>query len=311
MRRLIFLAILIAFSKPLCTGQDLAPTAVKQVRESHSTADFKQVHRRVLELVQKHSETQVLVVIDIDNTLLAMNQDLGSDQWFNWQSDLLKANPQSPDLVANDFQGLLDVQGTLFALSKMHPPEPMMPELVGKIQSLGVTTVVLTSRGYSYRDASERELNRNGYDLAKSALKITEERGLFMPFDPERPNAHGLNQEIISKIGSRRSLVTYSNGIYMTAGQHKGHMLRTLIARRTQDAAGETPPSFEAIVFVDDHDKHCSRMHEAYEDAPLDLVTFHYTREAGNVENFRNSSKRHVIEDWDRLKDFIEGVLVQ
>ena len=28
---------------------------------------------------------QVLVVFDIDNTLLAMEQGLGSDQWYDWQ----------------------------------------------------------------------------------------------------------------------------------------------------------------------------------------------------------------------------------
>ena len=197
-------------------------------KESFSTADFKRVVEKTEDLVARYSSDEVLVVMDIDNTLLAMNQDLGSDQWFTWQSKLLSSEPESPDLVADSFDGLLDVQGTLFSLSKMHPPEPKLPEHVAAIQKLGPQTVVLTSRGYAFRNAAERELERNGYELASSALRIQETRGLFMPFDPERPEAHGLSSTIIADIEDRLGAVTYANGIYMTAGQHKGYMLRTL-----------------------------------------------------------------------------------
>ena len=53
----------------------------------------------------------VLVVLDIDNTLLATDQDLGGDAWFNWQAGLLKSEPKSEHLVAKSFGGLLRVQG--------------------------------------------------------------------------------------------------------------------------------------------------------------------------------------------------------
>lgn len=274
-------------------------------RESYSTADFSHVVEKSQELAEKHSKENVLVVVDVDNTLLAMNQDLGSDQWFNWQAGLLKDDPRSPDLVAADLDGLLGVQGTLFALSRMHPPEPKLPKHLATIQQMGLTTVVLTSRGYGFRDATERELKRNGYDLTLTAPRIQEDRGLFMPFDLERPNAHGLSPEIVYTIKDRLGPVTYSNGIYMTAGQNKGYMLRTLLARM------EPKRAFKAIIFVDDHEKHTTRMHAAFIGDPLQLVTFHYTREAGNVSNFNESKKRHVVEDWRRLESFVESVLVR
>ena len=275
------------------------------MKESYATADFSRVVDKSKELVEKYSKENVLVVVDIDNTLLAMNQDLGSDQWFNWQIGLLKDNPRSPDLVATDLDGLLGVQGTLFSLSGMHPPEPMLPVQMAEIQKLGLTTVVLTSRGYGFRDATERELKRNGYDFGSTAPRIKEVRGRFMPFDPARPVAHGLSAEIVDEIKSRLQPVTYSGGIYMTAGQHKGYMLRTLLARM------EPKKPFKAIVFVDDHKKHTARMHSAFENAPVQLVTFHYTRETGNVSNFNDSQKRHVVEDWRRLEGFVESVLVK
>ena len=154
------------------------------VKESYSTADFSRVVDKSKELVEKYSKENVLVVVDVDNTLLAMNQDLGSDQWYNWQSGLLKDDPSSPDLVAADFQGLLGVQGTLFALSRMHPPEPKLPKQMAEIQQLGLTTVVLTSRSHEFRDATERELKRNGYDLASTAPGINEVRGCLLYTSP-------------------------------------------------------------------------------------------------------------------------------
>lgn len=274
-------------------------------KESFTTADFSRVVDKTKELLKRYSKEDVLVVVDVDNTLLAMNQDLGSDQWFNWQTGLLQDEPNSPDLVAADMGGLLGVQGTLFSLSKMHPPEPKLPEHISTIQQLGLTTVVLTSRGYGFRDATERELKRNGYELASTAPRIEEVRGLFKPFDPDRPDAHGLSQVIIDEIKGSLRTVTYSNGIYMTAGQHKGYMLRTLLARM------EPKKDYKAIVFVDDHEKHTTRMHAAFDGSPIQLATFHYTREAGNVSNFDSSQKRHVVEDWQRLEDFVESVLVQ
>lgn len=283
-----------------------------RVRESVTTANFFDVRDKVAEFVAKHTQEQVLLVVDIDNTLLAMNQDLGSDQWFNWQAGLQENEPDSPDLVAKKFSGLLDVQGTLFALSEMHAPEPDLPSLIRQIQDFGVTTVVLTSRGPNYRDTAERELERNGYDFTESALHINEKRGLFKPFDPDRPDAHGLSTEITETIKSRLRAVTYANGIYMTAGQHKGYMLRTLLARAIPDRGTlHETRSFRAIVFVDDHSRHTAKMCEAFEHAPLDLAIFRYSREDGNVRNFEDSAKKHVVHDWNRLKDFVDGVLVK
>ena len=245
------------------SAQEQSPRTVidepKHVREAITTADFSRVKEQVDRLVAKHTEEQVLLVVDLDNTLLAMNQDLGSDQWFDWQSGLQRDHPYSPDLVATTFSGLLQAQGMLFALSGMHAPEPELPTLIKQIQEAGVTTVVLTSRGPELRNAAQRELLRNNYDFATSALHIYEKRGLFTPFDPNRPDTHGLSAEIIQKIESRLSPVTYANGIYMIAGQHKGYLLRTLLARAIPSRGTlHEARTFRAIVFVDDHERHTS-----------------------------------------------------
>ena len=288
----------------------LAEATTQPVRRQETTAEFARVVDQVDEFAEEYGAENVLLVVDLDNTLLAMNQDLGSDQWFTWQEALQNSDQAHPELVASDFGGLLEIQGILFALSRMHPPEPGLPDMVEDLVTRKITTVVLTSRGKEFRDAAERELKRNKYNISPSTLEIHEKRGVFSPYSAEHPDKHGLNAEIIDDLGSPRR-VTYSEGIYMTAGQHKGYMLKTLLSRSTRASADKPFAHFKAIVFVDDHQKHVDRMQEAFAGVSIDLATFRYSREDGNVEKFNKSTKHHVIRDWDLLNGFIQTVLVK
>jgi len=86
----------------------------------------------------------------------------------------------------------------------------------------------------------------------------------------------------------------------MGSGQHKGAMLRTLLHK--------TKFSPQAIVFVDDHERHCMRMHDAFESTTIDLVTFRYSREDENVRRFQNNDMTHVIEAWKKLKSVTDEI---
>ena len=46
--------------------------------------------------------------------------------------------------------------------------------------------MILTSRGPEFREATERELRRNGYDFARSAVAVHDmPAGTFLPYDPD------------------------------------------------------------------------------------------------------------------------------
>ena len=55
----------------------------------------RDVAAAVEQFADQFGPEHVLLVLDIDNTLLAMNNDLGSDQWFEWQKYLLENEPKS------------------------------------------------------------------------------------------------------------------------------------------------------------------------------------------------------------------------
>jgi hypothetical protein len=262
---------------------------------AEETDDFGIIAKAGLGLVGKHGADRVLMVFDIDNTLLTMNQDLGGDAWFNWQADLLKANPKSPALVAHDFAGLLRVQGVLFALSDMHPPEKQTPALVRKLQDSGATVFALSSRGPEYYSATMRVLAANGYDFARSA--VPGRAGEFLPFQ------EGLSEEEAKRFGlGAPRPVMFQSGAYLAAGQHKGAILRTIWKRSKE--------RYRALLFVDDHRKHVDRVREAFRDGEIDLRLFRYTRMDAAVERFRRSDKAEVTEKWGLLRAAIEGALV-
>ncbi len=89
-------------------------------------------------------------------------------------------------------------------------------------------------------------------------------------------------------------------------------MLKTLLARSyVEGERDHRNREFSAIVFVDDHEKHTTRMQEAFAADEIDLLTIHYMQEDGNVKNFNDSSKSHVIRDWNKLRGFLNTVLVK
>jgi hypothetical protein len=267
------------------------------------TKEFAEVGAAVLKYAHTIRPERILLVLDIDNTLLAMDQPLGSDQWFEWQRYLIDHEPKSKQKVANSFGGLLEAQGILYNLSHMHPPQENLPGMMRKLQALGIRTLVLTSRGSEYRAATERELRRNGYDFAASAIPTKDlPRGSFMPYDPKDPKRDGLTKEELTAYGLKEPKeVTYENGVMMTSGQHKGAMLLTLL----HDAGNEV----DAIVYDDDNIKHVANVYGAVLARGKEITAFHYTREDANVKKFNYSNKQDVDRRWKKLNSVLEEVL--
>jgi len=255
--------------------------------EDRVTTDFADVEAAAGELFKKHGAKNVLIVLDIDNTLLTMNQDFGGDAWFNWQAALLKSEPKSPQLVAKDFAGLLRVQGILFALSGMRPPENSTPAAVKRLQASGASVMAMTSRGPEFRSATMRVLKQNGYSFGRGAPYGYPGTWLPAPADLTIKE-----QQKYGFIGPRR--VSYMDGVFLASGQHKGGLLRMLIHLRKL--------KYKAILFVDDHAKHTARVTEAWTGRKMELITIRYARMDTQVARFGKSDKQLVSAQWAALK---------
>ncbi len=247
--------------------------------EALTTNNHSDVVKKASELAGRYGSSRVLVVFDIDNTLLKARQPLGSDQWFEWQADAIAK--KTPDAVFATFDELLEAQANLYQLSKMSLTQQDLPALVATLKSNGHSIFLLTSRGPNLRNVTERELSRNGLSFGdKTIMKGIPEDFIEVPF---------------------KQKVSFQNGIFMTAGHHKGEALAYLVKKSNK--------SFDAIVFADDLEKHTKRVGETFAASNKpEVVTFRYGHEDANVLNFRNSSKASINADTKNLVKHYQGL---
>jgi hypothetical protein len=225
-----------------------------------------------------------LIVFDIDNTLLKMSKDLGSDAWYKWQSDLLKG-PPSDFSVAKDVNGVINVQRLLYDLSAMSLPENSTPEVVGKLRKAGYPVMMLTGRGPDTLSATRRELAAKDY--------IPAERSPCSDNSCTLPPACGSvlcsTLGIISKeavkaasekakkcfprgdFDSLKRVMGYWDGVMMASGQNKGAVLQLLLASKADACEPDytTHPQYKAVVFVDDDPDNTKAVYEAFKDEPV------------------------------------------
>jgi hypothetical protein len=276
--------------------------AALRASEITATDDFHDVAAAVIRYADDIGPEHVLLVLDIDNTILKMNQDLGSEQWFEWQRYLLDHETGSRDLVVDSFDELLEVQGILYSLSRMRPPQRDLPIVISRLQRRGVHTLVLTSRGSEFRAATERELLRNGFDFAASALPVRDlPGGSYLPYDLDDLEADGLTERDVSAFGlTEPKRVTYETGIYMTAGQSKGAMLRAILHHADAD--------IRAVVYADDVIRHVAYVFAAVAGRGDEITGFHYTREEPRIKRFQYGDKEEVTRDWRKLNRALEEI---
>ena len=209
-------------------------------------------------------------MFDIDNTLLAMEQGLGSDQWYYWQKDLAKEDPCSGDLVSNRFS----VQGAVYFASAMRPTQADAAQQIRRLQDAGLTVIALTSRGPDYSLQTFRELRRNDISFWTGALPP--KRGYPGPFFPGG--------------GTRAAL--YQDGVFLTAGQHKGDMLKALL-----DKTGTGSPT--VVVMADDKAENLRAVMETFEGSGTAVHAWRYSREDANVASL---DTREAAAQWDAVK---------
>lgn len=285
-----------------------------------TTSTFVDIENAAYKAAKKTDLRDILMVFDIDNTLLAMDSDLGSDQWFDWQYKMLKTGPTNPALVAEDFPGLLTAQNVLWNLGEMSPPEEQQPVIIKRMQAAGFTSLLLTSRGPEAHDVTIKALLNNGYDFSLSTLPpLAGYAGTFFPYNRDNIKQSGITtQEAIAmelaydsketcltkKLGfdapclHKPRGVKYANGVFLTAGQNKGAMLRTILAK-----TGHTRQrQFSAIVYADDKVKHVKHIHKAFCHKPVELLLFHYVHEEKRVEQFEKADKSTVISKWKEIE---------
>lgn len=236
----------------------------------------------------------MLLAFDIDNTLLAPPEcknslttecrDLGSTQWWDWQSQLLNQSPDSPYLVAHDMAGLIQINNIIMPLMHMNKTEENIDTQIKIEQNAGIHMIALTSRDVYLFPATESQLLKNNINLRESAFGS--KQGIAGNFIPE---------------GFTRPLI-YNDGIMMTTGQDKGKSLQVLLSKYKTDRP-------KIIIFVDDVQQNIENVASAFEnDSTVQTVyTYYYRKEQQRVNEFNSSvwAKEFAKKQWHEIKNVL------
>lgn len=263
-KTLLLTIILIAISNQ-CLSKSIVFDNVK---------DLSLVQKQIeLDNAAKHS---TLVIFDIDDTLLEATNFVGSNKWYNWQRGRVVHDLSGNNFVIDNkdkFLCIFRTLGTMFEIASTQLTQTNAAQVVSELKPYDL--MLLTSRTTIYREATERELNKNKINLSDKHL-IKEDPELSFIFDD----------------GNRVAKVTYEKGIVMSSGLNKGLVLRKILAK--------TGKNYQQIYFVDDSAKNITDMKKEWKDDDTKVNIFHYTKVNKSI------SKKEIEQSVAAKKHFDE-----
>lgn len=268
--------------------------------------DYSALPKLAHELSARHPGAQVLIAFDVDQTTLRMppGLDLGGEAWYDWQTDETKA--AGLDKMAGSIEELLAVQGVLFYLAPMVAVEPGLKDVLAGLEKDGYPMIVLTSRGSEFRFATERDIQRAGFPFERTGVPLAPGHSwTYIPYDIRDVAACGfLAPEDVKSFGLKEAMpISYRKGLLLTAGQHKGVALRSLLHRSTAKIG--------AILYVDNKESQLRRVHAAFAAIGTEVAMVQYLGLQGEDDAFRGSERRldKAWRQWDGLMRMARTIL--
>lgn len=107
-------------------------------------------------------EKEMLVILDIDNTILQTAQLLGSDQWFDHRINEYQALMSREEAFEKTYGEWLAIE----CLTKVKLVEEQTAALISKLQQEGYTIMALTTRSVDLCFCTLRQFKSLGIDLS-------------------------------------------------------------------------------------------------------------------------------------------------
>lgn len=244
----------------------------------YTTPDLKTASE--LALADHAAKKRVLFVVDIDDTILTMPQDLGSEAWLSERMAAIKA--RTPAGQTPDYEPIFYEQSLWYQVTNMQPTQADGPAVIAGLQDAGIPVYALTARDPNLRGQTERALTKAGYDLSKApdcAKPLCVRRGRLR--DGEIRAAGAALK--VSLVDAAYREVTVQDGVMMVAGQDKGTMLLLLMG-----SLGK----YDAVYFLDDSRRNIDNVARVAKTSKTPIYVYHYTGVLPKVEALHKDKAR-------------------
>lgn len=230
-----------------------------------NSSQYLKVQELVTEIRKNDKDSTILLVSDFDNTLMKPLNLLGSDQFYEWQAGLIKANDPKKDFL--NFDEFIEVHSKAMTLTNMTLTDPEIPSILASLNEQNVRMFILTSRSPIFRAITSRDLNKYGLNIAS----LSPVPDYFYE----------------GKLNGRE--VYFHRGIFFTSGLNKGEALFHLLS--------ENKLQYSHIIFIDDMEKHTIAVTEYVTKNPeldkkINLTTIRFSKEDQAKENFLKNTKK-------------------
>jgi len=267
--------------------------------------DYAGLPAMARELQARHPGAQVLIAFDVDHTILRMppGRDLGGEPWYDWQSEEMKAG--APDKMAGGADELLALQGALFFLFPMRATDSGLKDVLAGLEKDGYPMIVITSRGSEFRYATERDIAAAGFPFERTGLVLAPGRPwTYIPYDISHPEASGyLTKDEAREFELKEAMpISYRKGLLLTAGQHKGIMLRSLLHRTTAKIG--------AVLYVDNKASQLNRVVKAFAGRGIEVWPVQYAGLDAEDAAFKKDERRldRAWFQWDGLMRIVRNL---
>ncbi|MFV0340051.1 MAG: DUF2608 domain-containing protein [Parachlamydiaceae bacterium] len=201
--------------------------------------------------IEDYVTPNTLIVFDIDNTLMQLKQQLGSDEWFYHRMNHYTQESKSPtdalELALNEWESIQH-------LASVDPVESETAALVRSLQER-FSAIGLTTRGLGLATRTIQQLNSIDINLA----------------------LHPISSDEIHFMVSNEGIL-YRKGILFTAGRHKGECLRLLL-----ESADFQP---ERVLFINDKKSHILPVESFCESHGIEFIGLRYGFLDEKVNNY-------------------------
>jgi len=204
----------------------------------------------------KFADEETLVVCDVDDTLMEVISDFGSDKWVTHEIEkLMKQHGWTRWQAYHEFTP--QIHKALMA-SKIRPVEPTTAETLYRLQKRGIKILGLTARYTELAYPTLDQLYSIDIDFAANTVYHT---------DIEVPG------EFAAKFIEGVVFIGFKN--------NKG---KTLL--RFLDTIGYQP---KKVVFIDDKSKHVQSVESAMEERKIPCISILYSHTYEKLKNFNPS----------------------
>jgi hypothetical protein len=220
-----------------------------------------------IEKILPYIHKEMLVIFDLDNTLIQTSQDLGSDQWF---SHRMEECQKKTDRSEKEQEKLIQDYSAILNMVSFKLVEKSFIDVLTTLQKKQLTLMAQTARGMAFYWITQKHLQSVGIDLSKKT--------------PYEKDFYFRNQKEIF----------WQKGILFSNGTDKGQTLFEFF-----DFIGYKP---KAICFIDDKLTPLNKVQKECDKRKIPFIGLRYSYLDSKVKSY----SPHVADGkWSRIKSIL------